>query len=262
MWFLLLFILFTSPINAQEATVSAQTPTPTPPLFLQYQKDYLYQYDLYQQAYLKYVEKKEVFTKYGTITTQNEKFTAAIDTINARNKTFKAYLTALRIMLDEYQSANSTNTEKVKIDITKWEAWFEEQMAVVPAINNEEDLIKWVKEFKINYITVQQVMYTALIQHEVNLRVQTLNLLKDTADYIKNSPNVQPESQSWLNSLTIKSDLVNTSLTGALDMAKRKQIQNKFSDFYPNARIEMNKANNYLREISADLKLTIIKFLK
>jgi len=279
MWLILFLLLLPSATFAQESTDSATIPTITadsssisatatpkdsspPPPYLQYQQDYIYQYDLYQQAYLKYIDKRDVYTKYGTITTQKEKFTAAIDAINARNLTLRTYLTALRTMLDEYQSANPTATESDKIELSKWEAWFEEQLIIVPAINNQIDLTRWIDSFKEKYLIIQKVIYTALVQHEVNLRTTTLNLLHQTADEIRSNPNLQPENQNWLNTLTIKSDLVSSSLNAALAYTTKKQSTNKFTNFYPSAKTDLTNANNYLREISADLKLTIIKFIK
>lgn len=273
MWFVALLILLCPPAFAQDSSPSAATtsaspeatatiapPTPTPRLFDQYQRDYLFQYDQYQQDYLTYVDKKRVYTKYGTITTQKEKFTSAINAINSRNKAFKSYLLALRVLLDDHKSANPTQTEKNQIDLKKWEDWFNEQITVVPSINNDDDLKKWTEDFKEKYIVIQQVIYTSLVQHEINLRQLTLNQLQSIADDIKNNPQIRPESQQWLSSLTVKSDLVATSFSNALTFTRKNQSQTKFSNFYPDARVELNKANNYLREISSDLKLTITKF--
>ena len=273
MWLLFFVGLFISPVHAQDSTISAQTatdtalisptviPTPTPRLFDQFKKDYLFQYDQYNQAYLNYIDKKQVHTKYSTITTQKDKFIAAIDAINARNKSLKAYLMALRVMLDDYKESNPTQTEKSKIDLSKWEAWFEEQLTVVPLINNDDDLRKWVEDFRLKYFVIQPVIYSALVQHESNLRQKNLNLLQDIANDIKNDTQIKPESQQWVSSLTVKSDMVNTSLNNAYNYTTRKQNQNKFVNFYPDSRLELNKAAGYLREISSDLKLTIIKFL-
>ena len=273
MWLLLLLITFFSPVNtwAQDSTNSAVTSSPTPfsspeptakaaRLFNQYQKDYLFQYDQYQQDYLVYVDKKRVYTKYGTITTQKEKFAAAINAINSRNKAFKSYLLSLRVLLDDYKAANPTQTEKNQIDLSKWEAWFNEQITVIPAINNDDDLKKWAEDFKEKYITIQQVIYTSLVQHEINLRQLTLDQLQAVAIDIKNNPNIRPESQQWVSSLTVKSDLVNTSFTTAMNYTRKNQSQTKFSNFYPDSRQELAKSNNYLREISADLKLIVTKF--
>lgn len=242
------------------ATTTPAIPTPTPRLFDQYRKDYLFQYDQYQQDYLVYVDKKRVYTKYGTITTQKEKFSAAINAINSRNKAFKSYLLALRVLLDDYKPANPTQTEKNQIDLNKWESWFAEQITVVPAINNDDDLKKWTEDFKEKYITIQTVIYTSLIQHEINLRQLTLDELQTIATDIRNNPAIRPESQQWISSLTVKSDLITTSFNAALNFTRKNQSQTKFSNFYPDARLELNKSNNYLREISADLKLIVTKF--
>lgn len=270
MWFLILLFLITSkPVFAQDASTSASTATasatatPAPRLFLQYQKDYLFNYDLYQQAYLKYTEKKQVYTKYGTITTQKDKFIAAIDAINARNKTLKSYLLALRVMLDDYKTTNPTETEKAQIELSKWEAWFNEQFTVVPALNNQDDLNNWITTFNINYVNVQQAIYTALVRNEVNLHQLTLNSLQQVAQDIKNNPDIKPESEQWINTLTVKSDLVSTSLGDAMSLTVKKNNQiNKFDDFYSSAKISMTKANDYLREITTDLKLIVNKFYK
>ncbi|MFA5895100.1 MAG: hypothetical protein WC851_04965 [Candidatus Shapirobacteria bacterium] len=283
MWFLLFLLILSgsSPIVAQESTISASPsanivtpeitatasatatpipPTPTPRLFDQYKNDYLFQYDQYQQDYLVYVDKKRVYTKYGTITTQKEKFSAAISAINSRNKAFKSYLLALRVLLDDYKSANPTQTEKNQIDLGKWEAWFTEQITVVPAINNDDDLKKWTEDFKEKYIVIQGVIYTSLVQHEINLRQLTLDKLQEIATDIRNNPSIRPESQQWISSLTVKSDLISTSFNSALTFTRKNQSQTKFSNFYPDSKLELNKSNNYLREISADLKLIVTKF--
>jgi hypothetical protein len=276
MWVIIFLLLaLTQPSFAQDSTASATPPTsqfspttfssPEPTvkavrLFDQYKKDYYFQYDLYQQNYLQYIDKKRVYTKYSTITTQKEKFQSAITAITSRNRAFKAYIVALKELLNDYKNTNPTQTEKNQIDLSKWEAWFTEQITVVPSINNDDDLKKWTEDFKEKYITIQQVIYSSLIQHEINLRQMTLDELQSAAIDIKNNPNIKPESQQWVSSLTVKSDLVSTSFSNALALTRKKQSQSKFSNFYPDARIELGKSNNYLREISADLKLIITKF--
>lgn len=269
MWLLIIFLFISTPIQAQESSASAVTqtvslapsPTPTPTLFDQYKKDYLFQYDKYQQSYLKYIEKKQVYTKYGTITTQKEKFEASLGAIDARNRTLKSYLAALKVKLDDYKSTNPTATERNQIEISKWEAWCEEQYTVIPSINNEDDLIKWTKDFENKYVTIQQTIYTALVQNEVNLNQNTLNLVSQVAEDIKNNPQIKPGSQQWLSSLTVKSDLVSTSIEKSLKYTKNDSYQSTFSNFYPESKKELNKSKNYLIEISSDLKLIVTKFL-
>ena len=273
MWFLILFLLFTRPVLAQDATASTSPsittpttvptivpPTPTPYLFNQYNQDYLYQYGLYQQAYLDYVNKKQVYTKYGTITTRKDKFTATINALSARNLALRSYLIALRTLLNDYQITNPTATQKVQIDLSKWESWTNEQTTVIPALNNDSDVTRWATDFKNQYPLIQKSIYTALVQHEANLRQTTLNQIQSIADSIKSNSKIQPESQQWISTLAVKSDLVNTSINNSINFTQRSQNQGRFSNFYPDSRLELSKANNYLIEIIGDLKLIVTKF--
>ena len=270
-WLLIIVNLFL-PTNslAQDATASATLPaiasatagpipTPTPNILLQYQTDYLYQRDLYQQAYLTYINKRQVHTKYQSLTTQRDKLIATKNALLARNNLLKSYLVALRVSLDAHKSQNATETEKNQIEISKWENYFDEQNSVVSALNNEDDIKKWAGDFKNRYIQIQQVTYTALVQNEVNHKTALLFDLSQLASAIQSSPSLKPEGQNWFSNLPVKIDLVNTALSEALAQTRRSQNQYNFINFYPNAKTELNKANNYLREINADLKSIVIK---
>jgi hypothetical protein len=250
MWFLpFLIFLFVAPIHAQNTT-----------LFSQYQSDYLYQYNLYQQTYSKYTEKAQIYAKYGTITTQQDKISAAVDAINTRNLAFKSYFMALRVMLEDYKSANPEATATVQTSLSNLENWADQQPAIVLTINDNHQLQQYVNDFQNKYLEIQSVIYTALVQNEVNLRQQTLNQIQTLAENIKNDPRIKPESQQWISTLTAKSNLVSANLTKALTLTQKKQISTHFSNFYPDAQIELNSAQNYLTEITADLKLIVTKF--
>ena len=250
MWLFILLFLFVNPVLAQSS----------PSLFDQYQKDYLYQYDLYQRAYQNYTDKKQVFTQYGTITAQNDKFQAAIAAINARDSAYKSYLMALRVSLDSYKDANPDATTNVQTNLSNWETWFSDQQTLVSAFTNDSDLAPWTVEFKNNLIQIQQTISTALVQNVVNLRQQTLNLIQQLAIDIKNNPKIKPESQQWLDSITAKSNLVSTNINQAMALTQKKQLSGRFSDFYPEAKTKLNLSRQYLIEITRDLKLIVTKF--
>jgi len=144
MWFLLFLFLLAVPAKAQDSTPSAQ-------LFNQYQSDYLYQYNLYGQAYADYSDKKQIFAKYGTVTTQNDAFLAAVTAINARSRVFESYLMALRVILDNYRDANPVQTAADQAQLSSWESWFSDQITVVSAITNTHDLQIWIKTFQGKY---------------------------------------------------------------------------------------------------------------
>jgi hypothetical protein len=258
MWFLLLlFFIFTPPVHAQDASTSA-TPTSNP--FPQYQQDYLYQYSLYQQAYTDYINKKQIFTKYGTVTTQNDELLAAVTAINARSRVFKSYLMALRVMLDSYKSVNPDATTTSQTSLNDWEKWFGEQLAVVSAINNTHDLQLWVKNFQTKYTQIQQTIYTALVQNELNLRQLALNQVQSLASDMQSNSHLKPDSQQWVQSYNDKTNLVTVSLKEALALTKKNQSLDHFSNFYPEAKNNLDQSKKYLTVITGDLKLIIIKF--
>lgn len=268
MFWLILFCLFLpSTALAQDATASAALPAtalatagPTPNLLLQYQNDYLYQRDLYQQAYLTYINKRQVHTKYQSLTTQKEKLEATKNALLSRNNLLRAYLLALRVSLDDYKSQDPTETEKHQIEISKWETYFDEQNSIVSALNNEDDINRWAAEFKNKYISIQQTIYSALIRHELNQKNSVIADIERLAATIQSSPSLKPEGQNWFSNLPIKIDLVKTALNEALKQSQRPQNQNNFINFYPGARVELNKATGYLTEINDNLKSIVIKF--
>jgi hypothetical protein len=263
-WFLIIVSLFL-PTNsfAQDATASATifpSPNPTPNILLQYQTDYLYQRDLYQQAYLTYINKRQVHTKYQSLTTQKDKLIATKNALLARNNLLKSYLIALRVSLDANRSQDPTETEKNQIEISKWETYFDEQNSIVSALNNEEDISRWARDFKLKYITVQQIIYTSLIRSEINQRNSIIVDIENLATTIQTSPNLKPEGLNWFTNLPIKLDLVKSAISDAHAQGQRPQNQNTFVDFYPSARSNFTKASGYLTEITDNLKSIVIKF--
>jgi hypothetical protein len=248
MWLILsLFLFLTKPAFAQDAE------------FTQSKSDYTFQYNQYLTAYTKYLEKKDVFTKYGSVTTDADKLSAAKEAINARNLTLKTYLRALRLYLNKYKSADPTTIDRLQIELQNWENWFNEQLSVVPNINNSKDLSSWVADFKIKYMDVQQSIYSALVYNQINQKKFTLNLLNSLIETVKTDPNIKPENQLWLSNFTVRSELVNTSLKNTALLTVKKPYQSKFNNFYPDTKAGLNTANNYLRQIYDDLKIIIVK---
>ena len=267
--FLFLFLLTSilSPVHASDPQDAAITSTPTPiptavinlDLFEQYKKDYLYQRDKYNEAYLNYTEKKQVHTKYGTLTTKQEKIDATKKVLVARNTMLRTYTMALRVYLDKYRTASETNTQKLQIDLSKWEDWFEEQNLVVDALLNEEDIKRNSEDFSRKWIEIQTTFYTALTQNQVNQKTITLDQIKQLSNDIQTSPDIKPESQEWLSPLAVDTDLINESLKKTITFTQKTQ-NNKFENFYPSAQKEINKVNTYLSEMVSNLKSVVIKF--
>jgi len=248
-----LFLLSLSRVYAQETPLTAN-------LFDTYKNDYLFQQKIYQETYLDYSKKKQIHTQYGTLITQKDKNEATSNVLIARNTMLKAYLMALRVKMDQYESQSPTETEIRQIELSKLEEWLEEQNTIVSSINNENDISEWAETFKSKYITIQQQIYASLIQDEINQKTLILENIKKLANEIKNSPKIKQESQQWFSGLPIKSDLIMASFDDASQKTKQKQSSNKFQNFYPEAKISLNKANGYLTEMTENLKSIVLKF--
>lgn len=239
---------------AQEATA-----TPTTSLLNQYKTDYSFQVAEYQKRYIDYVDKKEVYTKYRTVSTEKDKITATKTALFARNSMLKSYLMALRVSLDEFKNYNPTTVSKTQIELSRWEDWCAEQNLIIPNLNNQDDITTWVETFSEKYVSIQQIVYTALTQNQINQRLQILDLTKILSDNIKNDPKTGTTLNDWLSSLPVKSDLVMASINTTTNLTQAKQLSNRFDNFYPQAKVELNRTNNYLTNMLSDLRAVAIK---
>lgn len=248
MW-LLFFLFFVKPIHAQEQA----------DLYSQYRTDYLYQQSQYQKNYLDYLNKKDVYIQYRTISSEKDKIVATKNVLYSRNLMLKSYLMALRVGLDKYKSINPNDTEKSQIEIKKWEDWTDEQNLIIPNFNNTSDIQNWAKTFQSRYIEIQKVIYSGLTQANINLRLYNLNEIKLLADTIKSDQNNPDPTNDWFASYPVKSDLILKSLQNASTLRNQNQKGRSFSNFYPEVKVEINKADGYLKNLLTDLKSIAIK---
>lgn len=243
-------------------TIPTPTPHPAIALFEQYKNDYLFSRDLYQQAFLDYTQKKQVHTKYNTVTTHDEKIIATKAAITARNLTLKNYLKALRVKLDFYRDADNINTSKLQIELSKLEPWLDEQNKIVNTLNNDTDIQSNGNQFITKYIFIQQIIYSSLVQSEYNLRLLTLQQLNNYIPELQSDPTISAEGKQWVNSLIIKADNSQTSLNQAfqIPLQSRQITSSRFTNFYPNAKIKLVTANQYNIDIINDIRNILIKF--
>ncbi len=254
------------PTATQSATPTQIAATPTPStdpqeaLFQQYKTDFLFNRDVYNRAYLEYVNKKQVHTRYGTLITQKEKIEATKTALIARNTMLRTFLMAQRVQLGKYKSADPTDTEKFEIDIQKWEAWLLEQNSVVNSLITEEDLKNNTVEFKPKHIQIQQLSYNASLQHQVNYYSLLLAQVQTYAITIKSS-GLKPEGEQPYSEMQIKYDLVKQAFDAALATPKSASVNAfAFNNFYPEGKRELDKAKRYLTELRQDLATLLIRY--
>ncbi len=251
MWlfFILYFLFNLSPVKAQSQAE----------LFTQYKNDYLFQRDEYQNNYLDYLNKKNVYIQYRSITSEQDMFNSTKTVLFSRNKMLKSFLMSLRVGLDKYKNINSFNTEKIQVQLTKWEDWLDEQNLIIPNYTNSADLKNWAITFKSRYLEIQQIVYLSLTQAGINLRLYNLNEIKSLAQIIKADPKNNNFTDDWFADFPIKSDLINASLESALTIAQKPQRGKTFTNFFPEVNVQTQKADSYLRILLADLKAITIK---
>lgn len=202
----------------------------SPSLFQQYQTDYLFQRDQYTQDYKVYLDKTQIDKKYHSIATEKDKAAAAQKAIATRNLMLKAYLMSLRVKLEDYKSANPQATSAIQSDLSAHETWLE----------TNQDLAS-------RYVAIQQSIYTALIQHQINRQQSALNLLQNQASLI-NSP--------LLSSLPGKYSQITSHFQKAILITQKPQYIS-FSNFYPEAKNKLDKSQNLLIDITETLKYAL-----
>ena len=109
---------------------------------------------------------------------------------------------------------------------------------------------------------IQQIIYTALVQDEYNLRLLTLNQLNNYINELQNDPSISAEGKQWVNSLIIKADNARTSLDQARKIAQQATqfISSDFQNFYPDAKQKLVTANQYNIDIINDIRNILVKF--
>jgi len=231
MFFLLFFLLIT-PVLAQDS----------PNLYTQYRTDYFFQRDQYQQNYQDYLNKKNVFAQYGTVTAEKDKITATKNLFLSRNSMLKSYLMTLRVSLPN----NNDLQQKLK----ELEDWLDSQISVINSLSSSSDIKNWATTFQNKYPSIQNIFYTSLIQNQINLRQEILSDLRKLA---------QNSNTEWNSDFTQKSDQINNTLQQAWELTQKNQRQDRFDDFYPEAKNYLVQSSTSLHLLVSDLKSTIVK---
>lgn len=232
MWFLLFFLLFSNPVLAQDST----------DLYTQYRTDYFFQRDNYQKDYLDYLNKKDTYAQFGTVTAEKDKITATKNTFLSQNLMLKAYLMALRTTLGD----SPENQQKLQ----QYENWLDTQNQLVSNLNSTPGLQTWAHTFRVQFVSIQKELFTGLVQGQINRRQRTLENIKKLAEKAK---------IEWSSNYLNKESMVSENFRLALKETQRNQREDRFSEFYPEAKNYLNQADTQIKSMISDLKSTIIK---
>jgi hypothetical protein len=223
------------------------------------QNAYIQSRNTYQLSLVDYTEKSQVYEKYNTITTRNDKFSSLKQALIDRNKMLSFYISALRVNLDKYKTVNSETTQKLQENLLNWENWLIKQNQTIQPITNETDLQNWTNQFNEKYPEIQKQIYTSLVVDEINRDLITLNKINEIINEVKSKPDLSEENKVLFNQIQSQSDTVSDSMKKAYDFTQQDNSYKKFTDIYDDSLDELNNAQNNLLDMSRNLRLLVTK---
>jgi len=246
LFILSLFFFSLSPVKAQDIN--------------QYQSDYRYQLDLFQKSYQNYLEKEQIDNKYSTLSTQKDKTEASINALLQRNQLLYSYLILLRVQLGQYDN-NDPRNNILKEKLLAKETYLKAQDLTIKQLGDKEQVKEWSTQFKSQYPEIQTIIYSTLVQIQVNQQKNILQKIQILGQEIQaDSPQNQALSQ-WLNELPTQSEKVTQHLNDAILDTEKKQTGTRFNNFYSSSLKDLDLATNLLSEMHSNLKSVVSKFI-
>ena len=156
---------------------------------------------------------------------------------------------------------NPQSIQTIQSQLTQQETWLESQKLAINQLSDLPQIQTWAKNFKTQYVQIQRSMYSALIQHDINLQLQTIAYLKDLTDIVKNDSLDLQETNQWFISFPQQFEISQNYLQTASTFYQKTQTGNRFQNFYPDSKKELDRSRTILKNLNSDLKSIITKFL-
>lgn len=247
--FLSLFLSLPNPTFAQAELIS------------QYQNDYQFELDQYQKLYQDYLEKKQVNQKYNTINTEKELIQSTKSALSSRNQLLLNYLRYLRVKINQFKTLSPQSTQTIQNQLSQQETWLESQKLAINQLSDLPQIQTWAKNFKLQYVQIQKSVYSSLVQYDINLQLQIIQNLKQLTDLVKNDSLVIQETNQWFISFPQQFETSEKYLQTAATYYQKNQTGNRFQNFYPESKKELDRSKTILKNLNSDLKSIITKFL-
>lgn len=232
-----------------------------PELIPQYQNDYQFELDRYQKLYQDYLEKKQIDQKYSTINTQKELIESTKETLSSRNQLLLNYLRYLRVKIESFKSQQSQSTQTIQNQLSQQETWLESQKLAINQLSDLSQIQNWVKNFNLQFVQIQKSTYSAIVQHEINLQLQTIQYLKTLTNTIKSDSETIKETDQWFISFPQQFEISQKYLQNASTFYQKPQSGNRFQNFYPDSKKDLDRSKTILTNMNSDLKSIVTKFL-
>lgn len=265
--FPLILLCFSSLVFSQESTPSGGFKPPSFDYSKAYQ-DYIYNLNLYRQAYQKFVLAKNEYLSYKTLTSETNALETTKEMLEARSQAIIVYLTALKMRLSETTGVLNYQSNLRFVELMKNIDTFETQKNLFPAAATLKDLLKVSSQFENQYskteVLTYNTLFTVVSGKENNLRdqiqFQITKLEQKLAQMSKEGLKDTLRAERWLleakNKITLsqqKQDEANKNLSKLTPQQKDK------NKVFAESQLMLEESNQYLKEAISNLKELVIE---
>ena len=226
--------------------------------------DYLYNFDLYRQAYQEYISARDSFLQYKTLTSKTNAFQKTFKMTQARDETVRTYLIALRMKLEETPGISLSEKSVFSLRLDNEIAWFLNHKEELSSAGSLEDLVELASKAEERYqqeteILIYQTLHKILVGKENNLaeKINTqIAALKDKLKEIKEKGKDVSLPERWL--LETEKRLSRFEEKVSVSFEKMEKMEkNVFEDkkqTYREAQLSLEEAHQYLKEANRYLR--------
>lgn len=232
-------------------------------------EDYLYNYNIYRNDYLKFTSARSEFLNYKTLTSENKAFEATKSMLQNRSLTMKTYLTALRMKLYEETAIINYNQNFYYIKLDDEVAFLDKNKEEYASAGNINDLLVTSKIFEERFLPEEKLAFQTLgqidsgietgIKNDIN---EIISSLETKIGQIKSTGEDTTVEERWvlqakekIKRAEEKDREAYTLLTKIEDRDEDKLDQwNAIQKIYEEEHLYYKEAVNYLKEIIREVK--------
>ena len=230
--------------------------------------DYLYNLDLYRQAYQEYISAKESYLRYQTLTSKNTALEKTLKMAQTRDEVMRTYLVALKMKIGESLGIFASDQNFFNLKLDNEANWYLAHKEELSSAGSLEDLVKLANKAGERYsqeteILLYQTLYKILLGKELALKEKIDNQIEAIKEKLKEIKNKGDKDVSlperWL--LETENRLLRfeekISVSGEEIEKMEKTSGGNREQIYHEAQLNLQEAHQYLREANRYLKEVI-----
>lgn len=231
--------------------------------------DYLYNYNLYREDYLKFVSSRSEYLNYKTLTSENKAFEATKSMLEKRSEALKTYLTALRMRLKDETTIINYQQNLAYIKLDDEINFLSNHKSEYASAGSIEDLLKTSKTWEDRYPLQEKLAYQTLGQIDSGIEAKFKNnlekiisSLETKIEEIKSSGEDTSVEERWILKAKEKikrgegKDREAYALLAAIQDKDNDKLEewNKIQKVYEEEHLYYKEALSHLKEIIREIK--------